>query len=454
MHLDTLFNESLARMKKNGAILFEMYYDETSTTVINVRNGGVGPTKDEITRGISLRAFDGEKQFCLNTEDLSDSNLHNMVDCLAKKVTRGNRTKQLRYNMPKNIKELSNDNPYDWSALTNDVVEAVSVNHDSCQGQITPDNQVLTRCFFQNQRTKLLSSYNGIVYDNRSRCCVKTDVGNEQVQKTNILTPNSLEDLSQGLKKEALMSEPSMRNNTTRKCPSGTFDIVLSSGSASLFFHECCGHPLEIHYAMHRDSIFKKQFGKKIANDCVSFGDNGSLKGLWGSIKTDDEGNLAREKMLIQNGILVGFLTDLVQGYKYNLEVSATTRRQSYKHIPSARMTNTFIARGNCSEENIIKNTNNGLLIQSFNFGNVNPITGDFKVYISSGNFIKNGVVCENFYGGYIHTNALEVLSHIDMVADNLSFCNGFCYAPSGRIAVSGGQPTLRISSVPVYCNP
>lgn len=438
-------------MKKNGAMFFEIYYDETDTSIIEINNGSIESKKKDAQKGVSVRVFDGQKHLFVTTDDLSESNLRNLINHLTRQITKRNPAKQFLYEDSANVSVLNIEPPYNWNDLGDSIIRTVTDEHAVIQECSSKDVPVKTKCYIQNQRIQLLSSYNGIIYDNRSKCCIKTDVGVGQTVRSHILTPTSIDNFFLTVKTEGLISIPKMEKRIIKDCPSGIFDIVLLSGSASLFFHECCGHPLEIYNAVQRDSIFNGKLGKKIASNCVTLVDNGNLKDLWGSISVDDEGNSPKENVLIQDGILVGYLSDLVQGYKYNVPPTSTTRRQSYKFMPVARMTNTFIAKGNCKEDDIIQNTHNGLLIHSFHVGRVNPITGDFQVNIASGRFIINGVVGDLFYGGTICANALDVLSHIDMVADNVSFSNGFCYAPSGRIPVSGGQPTLRIRSVPVY---
>lgn len=438
-------------MKKNGALFFEMYYDETETSFIDMLNGQIYPERFESMRGVSLRAFDGENHICVSTEDLTDSNLRSMVYDMAKYMRSSNHKKSMYCDTPEHIRTTSVSSAYNWTDFRKTIIKELSTEQEKAKKLFNIDAQVKTRCFFQNQKVQLLSSINGAVYDNRSRCCVRTNAGDSRVHTTNILTPFSYDDLIGTLRSNGLVCGFHTPGKEPAKCPTGKFDLVLQSGSSSLFFHECCGHLLEVYYAMRPGGIFNGMIGKKIASDCVSLYDSGNLKNLWGSISVDDEGNPAQKNVLIQDGVLMSYLVDLVEGYKYDLKLTSNTRRQCYQKMPAARMTNTYIAKGTCKEEDIIKDTQNGLLIRSFSFGNVNPITGDFTLNITSGNFIRNGIIEEPFTGGQIYENALGVLSRIDMVADNLSFANGFCLAPSGRITVSGGQPTLRITDVAVF---
>ena len=450
---EALFRTFLHDMKNNGALFFEMYFDETVTAFTDMLNGQVFPDKAEATRGVSLRAFDGENHLCVTTEDLTDENLRALVWEMARQLSPANNKKPLPFDAPENIGAVTLNSAYDWNRYHESIIRRISAEQAQAKETFGEGIQVKTRCYFQNQKVQLLSSRNGAMYDARSRCCIRTEAVNGDARVTNILTPVSYDDLKSAIRKNGLVCKNRNSGPDPVPCPEGCFDLVLLSGSSSLFFHECCGHPLEIYNAMRPDAIFRDKIGRKVASDCVSLYDSGVREGLWGSISVDDEGNPARETVLIRNGVLEGYLTDLVEGYRYGMEPTGNTRRQYYRKAPTARMTNTYLAGGWCRENDIIRSTKEGLLIRSFSFGNVNPVTGDFTVRITSGNLIRNGAIEEPFRGGVIRANALEVLSSIDRVADNLSFTNGFCHAASGRITVSGGQPTVRITGVPVFAD-
>ena len=443
---EKLYYDALAYMKMNGALFFEMYFDKTTTHNFELLAGCVTQKTDSHC-GVSVRSFDGNRYLFISTDDLSENNLWNIIRDLAKQSTKGYPQKFFNGTFEGDSVRTVNC-LYDWSSSQDDVLKVLMEEHDAYNSINKIKHK--SNCFIQEQEIKILSSYNGVICDKRSRCCIKTDVESMDGSSSNILTPLSMDDFLSNIKTERIANLSEGSNQTRKVCPTGVFDVILQSGSAALFFHECCGHPLEIQNAANKNSIFYNRIGTRISNECITLIDNGSLKDLWGTILYDDEGNRAKENVLIQDGVLVSYLSDLIYGYKFGAKPTSTTRRQSYKHIPSARMTNTFLAKGNCKETDIIDNTKSGLIIHSFHLGNVNPVTGDFRVNIVSGSFISNGIIGDTFYGGVIYANALEILSHIDMVADDVKFTNGFCLASSGRIPVSGGQPTVRIKNVSV----
>jgi tldD protein len=441
---EKFYYDALTYMKMNGVLFFEMYFDKTTTHEFELLAGYI-TQKTDSHYGVSIRSFDGNKHLFAFTDDLSENNLWNIIRGLAKQSTKHSPPKF--FNEKFNIDSVKTiDFLYDWNSSQDDVLKVLMDEQDKYNSV----NKIKRKsnCFIQEQEIKILSSYNGVICEKRSSCCIKADVESMDRRNSSLLTPLSMDDLLSIIKTKRSENISKDGIDKQRACPTGVFDIILQSGSAALFFHECCGHPLEIQNATNKNSILYNRIGTQISNEFMTFIDNGGLTDLWGSISYDDEGNQAKENILIKDGVLVGYLSDLVHGYRFDMKPTSTTRRQSYKHIPSARMTNTFVAKGNCKENDIIDNTKSGLIIHSFYLGNINPVTGDFRLDIVSGSFISNGIIGEPFYGGVIYANALEILSHVDMVADNVKFTSGFCFASSGRIPVSGGQPTVRIKNV------
>ena len=235
-----------------------------------------------------------------------------------------------------------------------------------------------------------------------------------------------------------------------RECPSGKYPVVIGNGWGGVIFHEACGHQLEATAVAKGLSVFSGKKGEKIANDCVSAFDDGSLPNEWGSNNLDDEGNIPQKNMLIKDGILTGYLVDSFNGRRMNEKGNGACRRQSYKFEPTSRMSNTYIAPGNYTPEEIIQNTKLGLYAVSFNGGSVDPSTGDFNFGCSEAYIIKDGKIAEPVRGATLVGNARDILKHIDMVGNDLAFGQGMCGSVSGSIPVNVGQPTIRVDEIVV----
>lgn len=232
--------------------------------------------------------------------------------------------------------------------------------------------------------------------------------------------------------------------------PSGKFPVVIDNRFGGVIFHEACGHGLEASSVAKGNSIFAGKMGQMIASPLVSAVDDGTLPNEWGSLTIDDEGHKTQRNLLIENGILKGYLVDKLNGRRMDMKSTGSGRRESYKYAPTSRMTNTFILNGKSSFDEIIKNTEYGIYAKNMGGGSVNPATGDFNFAVMEGYIIRNGEICEPVRGATLIGNGGEVLKKIDMVGNNLGFGQGMCGSSSGSIPTNVGEPTIRVSEITV----
>lgn len=231
-------------------------------------------------------------------------------------------------------------------------------------------------------------------------------------------------------------------------CPAGKMPVVIDNGFGGVIFHEACGHALEATAVAKGNSIFTGKLGQKIASDKVTAVDDGIMSNLWGSINIDDEGTPARTNLLIEKGILKGYLIDKLNGRRMKMESTGSGRRESYKYAPTSRMTNTFIAAGDDDEKQIIASVDNGLYAKQMGGGSVNPLTGEFNFAVLEGYLIKNGKIDTPVRGATLIGKGSEILFNIDMVGKNLDHGQGMCGSSSGSVPTNVGQPMLRVSQI------
>lgn len=233
-------------------------------------------------------------------------------------------------------------------------------------------------------------------------------------------------------------------------CPSGQMPVVIDNEFGGVIFHEACGHGLEATSVAKGTSIFAGKLGEKVASNLVTAIDDGTIPNAWGSLNVDDEGSKTRKNVLIENGVLKGYLIDKLNSRRMNMKSTGSSRRQSYKYAPTSRMTNTYIANGKSTPEEIISNTEFGLYAKYMGGGSVNPATGDFNFAVSEGYIIKNGKIDKPVRGATLIGKGIDVLMKIDMVGNNLGHGQGNCGSISGTIPANVGQPTIRVSSMTV----
>ena len=234
-----------------------------------------------------------------------------------------------------------------------------------------------------------------------------------------------------------------------RDAPAGQMDVVMQNGWGGVLVHEAVGHPLEADNIAKKIGAFTGKMGQKVASDVFTMVDDGSLPNMRGTTNFDDEGTQMKRNVLIENGVLRKYMTDILSAKQLNLERTGNGRRESFRYIPIPRMTNTFIERGKDDPEDIVSSTGNGLYVQSLSGGSVNPITGMFNFTCREAYLIENGRKTAPVKGATLVGNCLDVVSNIDAVGDDLAFGPGIC--GKGQAAeVSAGQPTVRIRGINV----
>jgi TldD protein len=231
--------------------------------------------------------------------------------------------------------------------------------------------------------------------------------------------------------------------------PAGIMDVVMQNGWGGVLVHEAVGHPLEADNIAKGIGAFTGKLGQKVASDCFTMVDDGTLPNFRGTINYDDEGTEAQRNVLIENGVLKGFLTDVLSAKQLSMSRTGNGRRESFRYIPIPRMTNTFIDKGKDKPEDILASTKKGIYVQSLSGGSVNPITGVFNFTCREAYLIENGKKTNPIRGATLIGSCMDVISHVDAVADNLDFGPGIC--GKGQAAeVSAGQPTVRIRGINV----
>lgn len=235
-----------------------------------------------------------------------------------------------------------------------------------------------------------------------------------------------------------------------KNCPAGNMAVAIDNGFGGVIFHEACGHALEASAVSKGNSVFANKLGEQIASTKVTAIDDGTVPNSWGSLNIDDEGNKTQKNILIENGILKGYMIDKLNGRRMNMEATGSSRRQSYKYQPTSRMTNTYIAAGSDKPDDIIKSIEDGLYAKKLGGGSVNPVTGEFNFAVQEGYLVKNGEIQEPVRGASLIGKGSEVLMDIDMVGDNLDVAQGMCGASSGSIPTNVGQPMIRVKKMTV----
>jgi TldD protein len=210
------------------------------------------------------------------------------------------------------------------------------------------------------------------------------------------------------------------------------------------------GHGLEADLACNGMSVYADKLGQKVASDIINVSDNGTLEHMRGTYLYDDEGVKAGANMLIEKGVLKNYMTDRLYSYKEGINLTGNGRRESYRHRPIVRMTNTMIMPGSDKPEDIIKSVDKGLYVSRMGGGQVNTVTGDFVFEVTEGYTIEKGKLCDPVKNATLIGNGPKVMQEIDMVGTDIGFGIGTCGKEGQGVPVSDAQPTLRIPQITV----
>lgn len=237
---------------------------------------------------------------------------------------------------------------------------------------------------------------------------------------------------------------------SAKPAPAGTLPVVLAAEAGGTMIHEAVGHGLEADLACNGLSVYQGKVGKQVASPLITVVDDGTMTTRRGSYAFDDEGTASQKTTLIENGVLKGYLVDKISALKFDLMATGNGRRESFRHVPIVRMTNTYIAPGPHDPAEILASTPYGVYVKAMGGGQVNTVTGDFVFAVTEGYLIRDGKIAEPIRGATLVGNGPAVLQSVDRVGTDLGFATGTCGKDGQGAPVTDAQPTLRIPQLAV----
>ena len=235
-------------------------------------------------------------------------------------------------------------------------------------------------------------------------------------------------------------------------CPAGEMDVVLGPGWNGVLLHEAVGHGLEGDFNRKGTSAFSGKIGERVAAPGVTVFDDGSILGRRGSLTVDDEGTPTERTILIEDGILVGYMHDRMSARLMGQKATGNGRRQSYAYMPMPRMTNTGMLGGDTSREEMIASTKRGLYCANFGGGQVDITNGKFVFQCTEAYLIEDGRITAPVRGATLIGDGATALTHIQMVGDDFAFDPGIgvCGKSGQSVPVGVGQPSLKLTGLTV----
>jgi TldD protein len=452
----SLIEDVLTQALSTGGDFSEIFVEDRFTNNMTLKSGKIETCLSGRDFGIGIRVFKGLQSVYAYTTDFSKEGLLKAAKNAAQAIN-GNRLIHLSPFVQETFETI-----HPIQLLPQDVAKsrkaAVMKNaYDIAKSYHSSISQVTVRYLDEEQNVLIANSDGKWIEDKRvrSRLAIQAIAERDNQMETGFYGPGA----HQGFEFIENLNLDHYANEAARiavtmldasPCPSGKFPVIIDNEFGGVIFHEACGHGLEATAVAKNNTVFANRLGEQVAPEIVTYIDDGTLQNEWGSINIDDEGEKARKNVLIENGILKGYLIDKFNSRRMGMESTGSGRRESFRFAPTSRMTNTYIAPGKSSPEEIISNTEHGIYTKYMGGGQVSPATGDYNFAVMEAYEVKNGKLGKPLKGATLIGNGPKTLQHVDMVGNNLGHGAGMCGSLSGSIPVNVGQPMIRVSEITV----
>ena len=243
-----------------------------------------------------------------------------------------------------------------------------------------------------------------------------------------------------------------MINLDAQAAPAGEMTVVLAAGWLGILLHEAVGHGLEGDFNRKGSSVFAGRIGQRVASKGVTVVDDGTIEGRRGSLNIDDEGNPTQRNVLIEDGILRGYMQDTLNSRLMKTAATGNGRRESFAHLPMPRMTNTFMLSGKTPPEEIIESVKKGIYAANFGGGQVDITSGKFVFSTSEAYMIENGRITHPVKGATLIGSGPEAMNRVSMIGNNMKLDSGVgtCGKEGQSVPVGVGMPTIKMEGLTV----
>ena len=451
-----LLEKLISEGAKTGADFVEVFAEDTIEKSFSMLDSKVNGIEEEHVRGVGVRIAIGSNYVYGYSNQIDEKSLLNLVEKL-----RSSFNEEAKPITPLKPLEIGQDHKikvYPKDVKTEDKIKILEKSDKIIREYSKQIVQARIFILETTQHVQIVNSLGTNVEDERNHLrfgCVAIATDGKAMENGFSSVGKSMgyemfdsvcnvEELSKEAAKQALV------NLSAKPCPSGEMPVIINHGFGGVLFHEAVGHSLEATSVARGTSVFCGKLNTKVANECVSAYDDGTIPNDWGSATFDDEGDRQQRRELIKNGVLTTYMIDKLNSRKMGLSSTGSGRRESYKFAPTSRMSNTFIAPGTSTLEEMLVGIERGLYCASLGGGSVDPFTGDFNFAVSEAYMIENGKITYPVKGATLVGTGIQTLANIVMVGNDLESGPGMCGSLSGSVQANCGQPTIKVSKMVV----
>ncbi len=452
-----LVSDVLGAALETGADFAEVFAEDVSRSGAYFDDGRVESLSSDRDRGVGIRVVAGESTGFAHTSNMTEAGLLRAARTAAAAAKGGTAPRSAPALQRRGGSGSTVDvQPAEVAKATK--VELLARANEAARSTGEAITQVSAR-YGDSRRRFLVANSDGVLAgDDRTRtlfsvsCVASGDTGLQTGSETightigfELFDRYDVEELARRAANRALTKLEA------RPAPSGTMPVVIGPGSGGVLFHEACGHGLEADLIRKGASTFAGRIGETVASPLVTLVDDGTMGEEWGHLGIDDEGNPTNRNVLISNGVLVDYMWDGLQARKEGRASSGNGRRESYRHLPMVRMTNTFLAPGESDPDDIIASVDHGVYIARFGGGQVNTASGDFTFGMVEAYLIEDGRITAPLREGQLIGNGPKVLTQIEAVGNDFRMGPpGTCGKDGQGVPAGMGVPTLKVAELTV----
>ncbi len=450
----------LAEALSQGGDYADLYFEYLLTSSISIDESMVKGATQGVSMGVGVRVISGERTGYAYSDDLSPEKVKKAARVAAHIAAGPAKVDQfdLREGKPHNLY------PVLTAPTETAFTERVELVRRADRAARAYDNRIfqVQAAYADNLREVLVVTSEGVMTLDRqplARLSVSAlarqnggapqrghSGGGGRVALDFFLTSHTPEHFAKEASREAIAMLDSV------EAPAGETTVVLGPGWPGILLHEAVGHGLEADFNRKGVSAFSGRVGQKVASELCTVVDDGTIGNRRGSLNVDDEGHPTRRNVLIENGILRGYLQDKLSSTLLKAEPTGSGRRESYAHIPMPRMTNTFMLAGESDPDDIIRSVPRGLYCKNFGGGQVDITSGNFVFSASESYLIEDGKLTRPVRNATLIGNGPEALKYVSMVGNDLRLDEGIgtCGKEGQSVPVGVGIPTIKIDRMTV----
>jgi TldD protein len=455
---ESVISRVLGAALRTGGDFAEIFAEDRRGTMARLDDGKVEDMASGRERGAGIRVVAGDTTGFAHTSDLSETGLRAAAEAASAAARRGGggiRQVELnRVGAP-----APNEVTVPPESVAKDAKVELLRRADDAARQSGSAIRQVSVVYGDNHRRILVANSDGtLAQDDQVKtrfavtCVASGDAGLQTGRESAGATVGfELFDTTRVEEMARRAATQALTKLAARPAPSGTMPVVIKAGSGGVLFHEACGHGLEADHIAKDVSVFAGRVGQRVASPLVTLVDDGTMGPEWGAIAVDDEGHPAGRNVLIDQGVLTDYMWDWLRARKEGRASSGNGRRESYRHLPMVRMTNTFVTNGTEDPEEIIRQTPQAVYVAQLGGGQVNTATGDFVFGMIEAYLIEDGRITAPLRDANLIGNGPEVLKAIDVVGNDFAMgWPGTCGKQGQGVPVGDGQPTLRVTALTI----